>query len=329
MAGDQELWALTLNTPLQVTPTDSLGMLRVSGHRYPGSLRIAVDSALLVIENRVDLETYLRGVVPVELGFLSRATPAALCTQAVISRTYALYQIALRDQALSATVGDQVYAGADAWVSSADDAIRATRGTVIAAGNAPALTLFHSTCAGHTAAIAAVWPNAAVSPPYLSGVSDLDEGGDPYCSWSKYSHWRESWSTHELIKTLRRYLPQEFPSCRGGLGGDPGPIRIEIARRSSDGRVSLARISAWNRDFDLPGERIRWVLRAPGTTRLLRSSKLSRLELRPTGLEIEGEGWGHGLGLCQIGALERAARGSTWQEIVHHYYPGTRIKRLY
>ncbi len=325
-----EKWSLELSEPFRVVAKDSTSpLLRLNGRAYPGVLRFVTVAGTLQVENQVDLETYLRGVVPVELGFLSRATPAALRVQAVISRTYALRKIASADSILDSTIGDQVYAGADVWAAAADDAIRDTHGMIVAYDGRPALTLFHSTCGGHTSPLDAIWPRYSRPISYLQGVSDLDETATPYCFWSKYAHWREHWSIAELRATLQQYLPSEFPGIDDQLRGPSGPIDIRITGRTPDGRVTHAQIRAWGHEFDLHGERIRWVLRPPGKSLLLRSSKLTRVEIGVDGLDVEGEGWGHGLGLCQVGAIERAARGSDWEQILNHYYPGTYVMQAY
>jgi len=314
-------WIAELASPLRLRTQGETGIAIGPGGLYPGELELsAVDGALRVV-NRVDLETYLRGVVPHELGFVGAAESEAIKAQAIVSRSYALRKLRGRQGPLQATVMDQVYRGMAGRHEAVDRAIESTRGIYLGHGGRPALTLFHSTCAGATDAVDVVWDGSAAIP-YLQPVDDRDTAGGPFCSWSKYYEWTESWSYAELVATLRRWLPAEWPDHDLDLTSDPEPIAIEIVRRSDSGRIRLAFIEAWDRRFQLRGERLRWVLRRPGGDSLLRSSKLTEVTLSDS-LVVRGQGWGHGLGMCQVGAIERARRGADWRRILAHYYPGT------
>lgn len=325
VTGGPSGWSSVVAPPLRIQGRHSV---RVDGTRYPHEVRLEVDElgALRVI-NVTDLETYLRGVVPNEIGFMEYDVRGAIEAQAVASRTYALWRTRQPGGgALQSTVMDQVYGGIDSWHPISDESIRATRGTVLLAREGLAWTLFHSTCSGRTDAVELMWPKQGPRS-YLEGGDDLDPLGRPWCTGSKYFDWEERWPADELESVLRVSLAEEFPGFDVPVG-PPGSIGVEIFATSETGRVAEAGLSAWGRTFFLRGERIRWVLRRPGGDSILRSSRITEISEGDT-LRIAGQGWGHGLGMCQVGALERARRGADWRSILEAYYPGTRPEERY
>ncbi len=80
------------------------------------------------------------------------------------------------------------------------------------------------------------------------------------------------------------------------------------------------------------GDSIRWVLR-PEPGRLLNSSfielDVAANDGEVSGASVGGAGWGHGVGMCQVGALGRARAGQSYREILRAYYQGTRVERIY
>lgn len=316
-------WWAELASPIRIGSSAKEG-IRVAGRSYWGGFQVVRDSSTVRAINEVDLETYLQGVVPHEIGLLGDDEIEAIKAQAVASRTYAFAKLMAATDPLQATVMDQVYRGLEGRSAVVNRAISATRGLILTHSGSPALSLFHSTCAGETARIEAVW-DGADPVPYLISIDDRDGSGTPLCAGSKYYSWTESWSRDELLETLRRRLPEEFPDSTFDLAADPDPISIEVLEWTDTGHIRSALIEAWGTDFELPGERLRWVLRRPGTDSLMRSARITEIAWNERALSIQGEGWGHGLGMCQVGAIERARRGEEWQEILEHYYPGTAI----
>lgn len=316
-------------TPIRVRQWYRSEELLVNGHPYPGTLLVDIHESRPRVINETQLELYLRGVVPHEIGFLDADSHDAICAQAVVSRSFAMHRLERSADPLHATIMDQVYRPMDTWSDAANDAILETRGVVLSDGDAPALALFHSTCAGETERIEEIWVKQEEPIPYLSGVSDRDEQGLAYCAWSKFYGWTETWTSAELESTLRTWLAVEFPDRALVLTGDPGELSLEILGRTGAGRVAEARLLAWDQEFILRGERIRWVLRRPGTSQLLRSALIQAFTLRDGDLTIQGAGWGHGLGMCQVGAIERARRGADWRQILAWYYPDVELIRQY
>jgi stage II sporulation protein D len=162
--------------PLSVS---SGGLLGFNGRKYRGEFLVTKGFVLI---NVLDVEDYLRGVLPAEAS--SRWPHEALKAQAIISRTYGLRQSLnrlSRGYDVSDTSSDQVYKGAGVEIPVMDQAIRETAGEVLAYGDALALTFYHSDSGGHTAANVHVWGRDI---PYLTGVAEPIAYQSPHSSWT-------------------------------------------------------------------------------------------------------------------------------------------------
>ena len=337
---------------LTLEPVNAGDFMIWDGRRWRGSLQVnacAADGAGLTVVNVVELEDYLGGVVPLEIG---RGRPksdrAAVEAQAVAARTYAVMRLGGhgdRGFDLYADTRDQVYGGVDVEDPAATAAIVTTSGLVLRGGGELAATFFHANCGGHTAAKEAVWP---VAPdPLLRGVPDQRPDGRPWCADGRGSQWRQQWTWAELTEVLGRSLPAYLrylssparaawagdafsPSVAGADGGDPGALHdLQVAERSRDGRVAVLEVVTAAGIYRVRGGRIRWVLRAPrGKSTLLRSTWFDLTVDGGKGVTAVGRGHGHGLGLCQDGAVARARAGQSARAILEHYYPGGRLARL-
>jgi len=109
---------------------------------------------------------------------------------------------------------------------------------------------------------------------------------------------------------------------------------VRLTKRPVDGERAGLELTVDGNTFTLRGDSIRWVLRpAPGPA-ILNSSLLTAVattsaEGQVERLAIEGGGWGHGIGMCQVGAMGRARAGQTYREILQAYYTDTAIERVY
>ena len=161
----------TGSTRLAVIPS-SRSRLQVNGTAYRGVLELRVSSFGTVLAiNWIDLETYLRGVVPAELGPEVWPQIEALKAQAVAARTYAWRnkgQFLDEGYDLCATPRCQVYAGADAEHPLSDRAVQETRGQVVTWEGRPIVALYTATCGGHTEDGKGIFPEH--DEPYLKGV---------------------------------------------------------------------------------------------------------------------------------------------------------------
>jgi stage II sporulation protein D len=311
--------------------TDPRAPLWVNGKAYRGVGEIIRDRTGLTVVNRLGLESYLLGVVSAEMGRRSPVEQAALRAQAVVSRTYALKNLRRwRTEGfdLYGTVADQAYGGVAAETAEGRAAVSETRGRVLTYRGALIEAFYFSTCGGRTAEGYEVFRSAV--RPYLRSVSDLDESGTAYCSISPRYRWREEWNGEALRATLQRHL-SPLPSTGGAPIGTVTDVRI--TQRSASGRVEQLSIALGGSEVRVDGHtRIRQVFSTPAG-QLLRSTAFTLMATgagrNVTSLVIDGMGAGHGVGLCQWGAVGRARAGQDYQRILAAYYPGTRLERRY
>jgi stage II sporulation protein D len=315
---------------IAVIATDPSQAVRVNGRTYRGMVEILRDTAGITLVNRVSLESYLVGVVSAEMGRRNLAEFEALKAQAVISRTYALRNLRRRAALgfdLHAGVADQVYAGSGSETPEGLEAVRSTRGMVLTYEGAPIDAFYYSTCGGQTADGVEVF--RAASRPYLRSFPDVDENGADYCRISPRYRWREEWTGDALRATLRRTLP----ATTGVSGDQVSEVRdVRVAQRTRSGRVGRLAITLRSNQVMVDGPAVRRVLR-PASGDLLRSAAFT---LAATGagrgitrLVAEGSGAGHGVGLCQWGAVGRSRAGHDFQRILAAYYPGAAFQRVY
>jgi stage II sporulation protein D len=323
----------TARSPL-VVRAEAGSSLHVGERTYRGSALVQEASAgRVTVINVVDMEAYLLGVVPHEIGRVGEDLLAAARAQAVAARTYA---IAHRNRRAAlgfdvfATVQDQVYGGSGSEHDVTSRAVRETQGEVLLYRGVPVETYYHSTCAGRTAAIEEVWNDQP--RPYLVSIVDVNpRTGQPYDHFSNRFRWTQRWSATEINGILARTLADSVPAGVAGVG----ELRdMQILERTPSGRVARMSVATTTATFHIGRDRLRWILQTP-TGAILNSSLLHEVELtrdatgRVTELAIHGGGWGHGIGMCQVGAMGRARDGQDHHTILTTYYPGTELRRLY
>ncbi|HEU0012189.1 MAG TPA: SpoIID/LytB domain-containing protein [Longimicrobium sp.] len=319
-----------LQPPITLRPLSALGTVIARGAPYRGELLVQrAPGGGLTLVNRLDMETYLLGVVPRELGRVDETVYQAVKAQAVAARTYAVGYMGRRSAQgfdVYATVEDQVYGGAAAENELVSRAVRETAGEILVHGGRPITAYYHSTCAGQTAAIDEVWNNPPV--PYLVSVRDVDpRTGEAYDRSSSRFRWTETWTHADLVNTLNRTL-------RDSLGGRriTRITDMRVLERTPSGRVRAMRIETDAGSFTVGRDRVRWIL-VPNRGGILNSSKFDVRLVRSNGrvMEIvaEGGGWGHGIGMCQVGAMGRARAGQDYRTILTTYYQGTVIEKRY
>ncbi len=318
--------------PVRVRALGGGATILIDGTPYRGGALVrAAGPGRVTAINAVALEEYLLGVVPLEIGPRPAEEIEAVKAQAVAARTYAISHIGGRESLgfdFYATVADQVYGGRDRENDVVSRAVRETRGEILTYHGAPILAYYHSTCGGRTAAIDEVWRHAPV--PYLKSVSDRIPGSDGYyCETSNRFRWTERWTGAALREILSRTLVEHE--------GAPGPVRrvesVQARGRTSSGRVESLRIVADGREYVVATpDSIRRILQ-PEPGRWLNSARFSLNVERRGGEVVEvvatGGGWGHGIGMCQMGAIGRARAGQDYRRILRTYYRDTEILKLY
>lgn len=319
----------TVEGPVVIRPAGRESLLKWNGKRYRGELVITLaDSGLLVI-NVVSMDSYLRGVVPLEIGTRTAAEFAAVQVQAVAARTYSYTRLtSTRAFDMYATVQDQVYGGVDAEKAQTDSAILTTRDVVIAYAGRPINAYYSSTCGGSTAGASEVW-NDRPDEPYLRPVSDKIPGTDRfYCDPSPRFSWTQTWDKPALRAVMDKYLSAYTPAPKSGVGRITGIT--EQGRTASD-RIAALRVTTETGTYTLKGNDTRFVLRNPQGA-ILNSTYFRHVTTMDgdevSSLTVTGRGYGHGIGMCQWGAIGRARAGQDFRTILETYYRGTRVGRI-
>ena len=257
-----------------------------------------------LVLNRVDLEEYVKGVVPAEVS--STWHPEMLKAQAVAARTYALYQqmlSATREYDVAATVQDQVYRGKQGIDAGILRAVEETRGLVVTYQGAPIYAAFSSTAAGLTEDAMNVWSKEY---PYLKGVEC------PFDLMSPYYQWKSSFKIDTLEQNLRQ---QGFP-----VGTITAMMPLSFSR---GGRVAKLRVLHSGGELIIRGEELR---KAVGYT-IIPSTQFA-IESIGRDVVLSGFGAGHAVGMCQWGAKELAELGYPFSTILRYYYPGTELQSM-
>ena len=313
------------DSPVIVRPTDANGSIGFNGKRWRGELVISSSDDGLLVVNRVRMDDYLRGVVPLEIGTTATADAAAVEAQAVTARSYAVTHLgaARRPYDMSATVQDQVYGGVDAETSVGDMSVEATAGLVLLYGGAVVNAPYHANCGGITAEPQDSW--RASSEPYLRRVSDQIPGTDRfYCDRAPRFRWTRSFSGDELRQAIDRYV-RALPGGNGGVGAVKN---VAVTAVTPAGRVATLTVDTERGRWALRGNEIRSALRSAGGDLLYSTYFSLEATTGRFGVErvtLRGGGNGHGVGMCQSGAIGRARAGQDFRTILRTYYPGTTV----
>ncbi len=271
------------------------GDLLVMGTHYTGNIDVWKGDNSIYIINELPIEDYVKDVVAAEVR--PDWEMEALKAQAVISRTYALYQKSMNGSSIyhiASSVIDQVYKGnnRDARV---EYAVEETKGEILTFDNRPIEAFFHSTCGGKTENPEEVFGK---SYPYLKSVESP-------CDLSPYSEWERNIQLTEIEKALNL----------------PGINELSTKSYTSTGRVKEIEIITDSGHTTINSTDLRKLLgwkNLPST-----NFRISRVG---DSLIFKGKGYGHGVGLCQWGALQMARDGKNYKEILSFYYPGTVIQ---
>lgn len=323
-----------VDSPIILRPDRDDGFGVFAGRRYRGAIRVVATETAMMIVNVLPIETYLRGVVPLEIGGRLPNEQAAVEAQAIAARSYTYVHLAAAPGSTSrnthydmlAGVSDQVYGGVDAEKPFSDEAVLATAGLVIKYGGRIVDAPYHSSCGGETASPEEVWRSSP--EPYLKRVSDRIPGTTDryYCDVAPRFAWTRAISGDELDAGVQAYLRNYVAVPAGG----PGSVNaISVESRTPTGRVQRLLIGTAKGNYTLRGNEVRYVIRAPGSETLNSTYFTVEPEKRRGGgltkVVIRGNGYGHGIGMCQWGAIGRARVGQTARTILATYYPGTTV----
>ncbi|MFN3555559.1 MAG: SpoIID/LytB domain-containing protein [Bacteroidales bacterium] len=264
---------------------------------YDGDLKISQHGNNFRLINATPLESYVAGTVQWESGF--NRHNVFYQVQAIIIRTYALRNLQ-RHQREGFHLCDKVHC--QAYYGRTTDpaiilAVEQTRGEVVTDTRGLLLnTVYHANCGGETVNSEDLWPDAL---PYLRSRKDT------YCQDMPGARWQSQITTRQL----KDFLQQKFSI-------NPGTQQWE----------RMLQMRQPERIHHLDDEK-RVHLRHMREHFALRSTWFS-IETRGDTLHLSGRGYGHGVGLCQEGAIQRAARGYNREQILRFYYQGATIRWL-
>jgi stage II sporulation protein D len=274
--------------------------VEIAGRRYRGGLLLKAARGTVNAVNVVDLEDYLRGVVPAEMP--SSWPLEALKSQAVVARTYAAARINPASYYdLCATDTCQVYGGLAREAAGSDAAIFATRSQVVSYGGLAAKTYFSSDSGGYTASSLETWGQAL---PYLKARPDPAVQGPN-------SRWTLTVPLSQVAEVASRY------------GVRIGQLRsLNIVGVSDSGRATAVLLNGASGSRTLSGADAGGFVRSLGA----KSSRVNFSGSDP--LIVSGAGAGHGVGLSQWGASGWAQGGWNYLQIMGFYYAGASISSI-
>jgi stage II sporulation protein D len=319
-------------------PTGTGGSQMVTGkedRRYWGSVYVTLDhDGSLLVANAVPEDKLLAGLVPAEM--YPDAPPAALEAQAIAARTELLQKIGRRNLTdpflLCSTQQCQVYAGAGKEDPRTTKAVERTRGIVLLRdGGGMVDVRYSASCGGHTEDNDAIWggeadpslrgrddnPKANMSRVTDATVGDfLAHDHDAWCSKPKHGQKSFRWTERKTVEELTTRLAIDFPEI--------GRVKSLVPKkRGVSGRIGVLAIKGDKGAIDLAGD-----LKIRRTLGGLKSTLFTVTREGDT-FVFQGAGFGHGVGMCQMGAIGMATAGRSHEKILAHYYRGTHIHRLY
>lgn len=277
-----------------IEPTGG-GYVWIGDRWYRGRTRLVPTQGGLTAVNYVDLEQYLYSVLGSEMD--GNWPQEALKAQAVAARSFALYKRQMSRNGVydvGNTTSWQVYKGLVSESQGTRMAVDATTDQVLTYNGKIILAAFHSSSGGHTENAEDIWSE---SLPYLRGVEDYDQGTPQY-QWVK-TFSRSNLSNLLGVSNIKSLIPE---------------------RTTPYGRITSMKVVGSGRTRRMSGTQLRQVLGLKSTCFTVTPTA--------TAFQINGRGYGHGLGMSQWGAYNLALRGVNYQQILLHYYQGTSLVKF-
>lgn len=332
--------------------------------KFAGTLKFIVDGGKVTAVNIVGVEDYLLSVISSEMK--ASAGLEFLKAHAVISRSWVMAQVEHRQSHVSRTPGpscpvSEPVEGAEEYIKwfdhddhtlfdvCADDHCQRYQGLTMAVGDTVRKAVdqtwglvltsegkicdarFSKCCGGRMELFSTCWEDKDY--PYLQPLpdtADCVEGGDVFCDTKDekilsqvlndydletkdFYRWTTEYSRTDVSELVRRRSGIDFGTIR-----DLVPIE-----RGPSGRLKRLKVVGDKKTMVIGKELIirRWLSES--------HLKSSAFDIKWVGdrLVLDGSGWGHGVGLCQIGAAVMASKGYTFDQILLHYYPGSILER--
>lgn len=280
---------------------------------FPRELKVRAAGRIVT----VPIEEYVAGTAISEVtpvGESPRTVDRVYDVQTIVARTYALAHLG-RHRAEGFDLCDSTHCqlyeparlGTSRFTGDVRRAVARTTGQVLTYGARPIDALFHADCGGHTSSPEQVWGTDPL--PYLRAEPD-----------------RAPALTH---RTWAVTLTRE--QLRAALNADPRTTigrsvkSVVAAPMDSSGRVTGIEVSG-ERRVDLRGDEFRAVVNRALGPKVIPSTRFS-IHAVGASYVLKGTGYGHGIGLCQLGALARARRDTPTETILASYFPGATLVR--
>ena len=296
--------------------------ITLNGKRYRGRIQISASGNSIIIINVLPMEDYVKGVLAKEMPIgKGEENLEALKALAICIRTYAIQKI--KDGKVHFDIysdtRDQVYGGVNAETPLSNRATDATQNIILKYEGEPAIVFYHSTCGGYTEAVDNVFTTEEI--PYLISVKD---GNDPNCIISPKFNWEEKYTRELIVERLKKYslLDNQNYTLED----------IEILNRFDSGRVNEIKIIVEDeygeeQSLIIQGNEIRGVIRNADGKSILWSTMFD-ISSYSSNIILSGRGFGHGVGLCQWGAISLSKKGWGYDKILYQYFPGTTVGKL-
>ena len=324
-----------LQGPIYISSSEKI---RINGISFGKKFYLAKDSyGTWTLIQKIKFDDYLKGVLPYEIG--SNSPLAALKAQAVIARTWALYnseRFNIDKYHLCISTQCQVYKPPKLQYKNVHKAIKNTSNLIITYKNKPINSFYHGSNGGISASASESWQikDNVYLNPMIDGLNSLQksfklpiktdaelntflESADERVFGNKHSlfRWEKKLSNEKILNNL---IKNQLIDEKSHL------VDLNIIDRGFSGRVMKLEIKLKNhkKSIVLEKDDIRRILS------FLPSNLFTINKLNDNLWLFKGGGFGHGVGLSQSGATEMAELGFTYEQILDHYYKGTKIKKI-
>ncbi len=301
--------SINAGASLTITPSDPADTLRVTSankltRKYRGVLEINSNAGSLRVINIVNLEDYVQGVLPAEMP--NSYPDESLRAQAIAARTYALSNLrkhASKGFDLCDSTDCQVFVGVVAGNPKCSKAVQDTCGQALLFDGKPASIFYSTDCGGITRDYAEICPD--YTAPYLCAVTEPQD--------IIHIIWQQTYRLSELEKKF----------LNAGIKEAAGLKELTVSKTGSTGWVIEIGVIGQDASTTITPNKLKSILGAS----IIKSSLFTIETLTNNELLIKGKGWGHGIGLCQVGAkaLALPPHNLKCSEILAHYFPGTQI----
>ena len=262
--GQREFYTDDNKKCLNIAPTEK----QLKSSCYPGYFIVKAAKSKITAINVVDVEDYIRGVVPYEIGKLDSSRFEALKAQAVAARTYVYKHFNSRDALgfdVYADTKDQVYMGYKSATPLTNAAVKATAGETMTYRGEFIIAYYHSTCGGKTETMV-TWDKKNL--PYLKSVPDLRPNGQPWCNESSYGKWERKFTDKELVALFQ----QNGKEAKAKVPKFKKLKDISIKKKLPSGRIYTLQVSTDKGTFKVTGDKVTGYSSKRGQSSRLRCS---------------------------------------------------------